>query len=85
MACAVATVSATRSSKASKRQALARRAETLVAALLEERGFRICARKARVGRHELDIIAMRDDLLVVCEVRALRNARPVFPSETISG
>ena len=52
---------------------------------MEERGFRICARNARVGRLELDIIAMRDDLLVVCEVRARSNARPVFPAETISG
>lgn len=37
----------------------------------------------RVGRLELDIIARRGRLLVVCEVRSRKSPRPVFPSETI--
>ena len=37
----------------------------------------------RVGRLELDVIARRDSLVVVCEVRSRASARPVFPAETI--
>jgi putative endonuclease len=36
-----------------------------------------------VGRLELDVIARRGALIVVCEVRSRRHARAVFPSETI--
>ena len=78
MACEEATASAK-----SSRSELARRGETLVASLLEEWGFTICARNVRVGRLELDVVARRGSLLVVCEVRSRTNARPVFPAETI--
>ena len=53
--------------------------------MLEERGFQICGRNVRVGRLELDIIARRGSLVVVCEVRSRSSARPVFPAETING
>lgn len=36
-----------------------------------------------MGRLELDIIARRGSLIVVCEVRSRANARPVFPADTI--
>ena len=39
----------------------------------------------RVGRLELDVVARRGSLVVVCEVRSRSSARPVFPAETISG
>jgi putative endonuclease len=52
---------------------------------LQERGFQICGRNVRVGRLELDVIARRGSLVVVCEVRSRARARPVFPAETISG
>ncbi len=39
----------------------------------------------RVGRLELDVIARRGTLIVVCEVRSRAKARPVFPAETIVG
>ena len=84
-ASAEATASATRSSKSRNRTALARRAEDLVASLLEQRGFQICGRNVQVGRLELDLIAQQGSLVVVCEVRSRASARPVFPSETISG
>ncbi len=79
------TASATRSSKSRSKTALARRGEELVASLLEKRGFQICGRNVRVGRLELDVIARRGSLLVVCEVRSRASARPVFPAETIGG
>jgi putative endonuclease len=53
--------------------------------MLERRGFSICGRNVQVGRLELDVIARRGSLVVVCEVRSRASARPVFPSETISG
>jgi putative endonuclease len=84
MASAEATACATPSQPTSSRTELARRGEALVAAWLEERGFRICGRNVRVGRLELDVIARRGSLLVVCEVRSRLRARPVFPAETIS-
>ena len=80
-ASAEAIASAKRS--AIERRDLARRGEELVAALLEQRGFAICGRNVRVGRLELDVIARRGSLIVVCEVRSRRSARPVFPAETI--
>ena len=80
-ASAEAIASAKRS--AIERRDLARRGEELVAALLEQRGFAICGRNVRVGRLELDVIARRGSLIVVCEVRSRRRARPVFPAETI--
>ncbi|MFW2388959.1 MAG: YraN family protein [Polyangiales bacterium] len=81
---AAAIASAIRSST-SNRPELARRGEELVASLLEERGFQICGRNVRVGRLELDVIARRGSLLVVCEVRSRSSPRPVFPAETIGG
>lgn len=53
--------------------------------MLERRGFEICGRNVRVGRLELDVIARRGTLIVVCEVRSRARARPVFPAETIGG
>lgn len=60
-----------------------RRAEQAVADLLVSRGFTIVARNARAGRLELDIIARRGDLLVVCEVRSRTDPRFGSPVETI--
>jgi putative endonuclease len=82
MESAEATASATRSPKPSRCK-VARRGEELVASLLEERGFTICGRNVRVGRLELDVIARRGSLVVVCEVRSRTRAHPVFPAETI--
>jgi putative endonuclease len=65
------------------RSDLARRGEALVASLLEERGFSIYGRNVRVGRLELDVIAQRGTLVVVCEVRSRTTANPVHPAATI--
>lgn len=65
------------------RQALGRAAENLVAERLVAAGFVVLARNARVGRLELDIVARRGSLLVICEVRARRSARVALPAETV--
>lgn len=58
-------------------------AEDLVARELERRGFEIVARNARVGRLELDIIARRGKLLVICEVRSRTSRAFGSPVATI--
>ena len=37
----------------------------------------------RVGRLELDVVARRGRLIVVCEVRSRSSVDPVHPAETI--
>jgi putative endonuclease len=44
-------------------------AETAVADYLMERGFTVVARNLRLGRLELDVVARRDALIVIVEVR----------------
>lgn len=56
----------------------------MVSAHLEQQGFVIVARNARVGRLEIDVIARRDDLFVFCEVRSRTSAAIVDPIDTIN-
>src|SRR4051794_28697461 len=65
------------------RAELGRRAESLVAEYLEAHGFILLARNVRVGRLEIDIIARKRTLVVVCEVRALSSDRLMSPAHTI--
>jgi len=65
------------------RAELGARGETLVAAHLEQQGFVIVARNVRVGRLELDLIARRGPLLVVCEVRTRSSRDFLDPIVTI--
>ncbi|AKF07064.1 Hypothetical protein DB32_004213 [Sandaracinus amylolyticus] len=58
-------------------------AEALVAAKLASQGFAILGRNVRVGRLELDVIARRGSMIVVCEVRARSSARIAEPVESI--
>lgn len=51
---------------------------------LQAQGFEILGRNVRVGRRELDLVARRGDLLVVCEVRTLSSDRLMAPAETIT-
>lgn len=60
-----------------------REAEALVAAKLASQGFAILGRNVRVGRLELDVIARRGSMIVVCEVRARSSARMAEPVESI--
>ena len=67
------------------RATLGRRGEEEVAALLERRGFVILGRNVRAGRLELDVVARKERLVVVVEVRArtARSAAVVHPAETL--
>ncbi len=60
-----------------------RRAETAAAWLLRLRGYRIVGRNLRVAGRELDVVARRGGTLVVCEVKARRNAGRGHPVEAV--
>jgi putative endonuclease len=55
--------------------AIGRLGETIAAAYLELQGFTIRERNLRRGRNELDLIAMRGDLVCIVEVRLRRRGR----------
>jgi putative endonuclease len=57
------------------RPALGANGEDAVAALYRSRGFTVLARNWRCRLGELDVVAGRGDLLVVCEVKTRRGAR----------
>ncbi len=78
---------ATASAKKSPRwrSELARRGESLVAQRLARQGFTILGLNVRVGPLELDVVARRGPLVVVCEVRSRSGVQPVHPAETIRG
>ncbi len=59
----------------SSRQGLGSAGEELAAELLARQGYRILARNWRTRYGELDIIAYRNGVLVVCEVKTRRNGR----------
>jgi putative endonuclease len=67
----------------SSRRELGVRAEALVEAHLSANGFSILGRNVRVGRREIDLIARRGGLIVVCEVRARSRSDFVSPLATI--
>jgi putative endonuclease len=68
------------------RQRLGRAAEDLVAARLENSGWRIVARNVRLPSGELDVVAMDRSILVFVEVKAGRagaNLGPEMPAHAV--
>ena len=61
-----------------------RRAESIAAAYLEERGFRILARNWRRPEGELDMVADHEGVCVFVEVRSRTGEEHGHPLETIS-
>ena len=60
------------------------RAEAAVADYLVAQGFQILGRNVRVGHLEIDLVARRDDLVAVVEVRHRSNASWQGPFASIS-
>lgn len=52
---------------------IGRRGEDMAARHLQRLGYRILERNVRGGRGELDLVALKGDLLVFIEVKAHRN------------
>jgi putative endonuclease len=63
--------------------AYGRLAESAAALAMRLRGFRVVGRNVRVGGREIDLVARRGDLLVVCEVKARRGDRFGTPAEAV--
>lgn len=66
-----------------ERASLGQRAEQIACDHLERNGFEIVGRNVRVGRLEMDVIARRGTLIVVCEVRSRRSDRVMTPAQSI--
>ena len=66
------------------RRGLGRTGETLAAADLERRGYRIRERNWRCAAGELDLIAQDGDCLVIVEVRTRRGRDYGTPEESIT-
>lgn len=60
-----------------------RSAEDLAARVLETAGWRILDRNWRWRRREIDIVAIRDDVVAFVEVRARREVGHGHPLQTI--
>src|SRR5947209_8390492 len=57
--------------------------ESAGAWLLRLHGYRIVGRRRRVAGFEIDLLARRGGLLVVCEVKARRSVRRGTPLEAV--
>ena len=73
-----------RVNQARANRARAQFAEDLVAAWYEREGYQIVARNWHCPRGELDIVAWRSGVLVVCEVKARRSTNFGDPFEAIT-
>ena len=60
------------------------RGEELAARYLEKAGFRILDRNWRAGRYELDIVAERDGVLHVVEVKTRRAGGLTAPEDALT-
>lgn len=72
-----------RSPGADPRHDLGRRGEDLAAKYLEGLGYRIIARRERILRGDLDLIALDDRTVVFVEVRTRSDTQHGHPVETI--
>jgi putative endonuclease len=69
---------------AASRTARGREAERRVAELLTDRGYVVLGTNVRVGRDELDVVALDGATLVVVEVRSRRPGAVEHPFESIT-
>ena len=60
-----------------------RQAEAFTCSWLEERGWKILRRNYRIRRAEVDILAIRDDILAAVEVKLAVDGSATLPLEKI--
>lgn len=63
---------------------LGKEGEQLAVKYLEEQGYLILERNFRAGRHEIDIIAMKDDEIVMVEVKSRTDDNVIEPEEAVN-
>ena len=61
-----------------------RAGEELAASLLEQKGYRILVRNFHCRGGELDIVAVKEDILAFVEVRTRRSGAMVSPVESVT-
>lgn len=68
-----------------KHNELGKAGEEEAALYLENEGYTICHRNWHSGRRELDIVARKDNELIVVEVKTRRNDEFGNPEEAVTG
>ena len=63
--------------------ALGARGEALAARYVERMGYQIIERNLRLGRYELDLVALDGDTIVFIEVRTRTDDDPVPPEDSV--
>jgi putative endonuclease len=63
---------------------LGRKGEEVAAAFLEEKGWTIAARNVRIGHRELDLVAIRENVLAFVEVKTRSGGDFGDPLEAIT-
>ena len=67
-----------------RKDALGQQGEQLAAEYLEQAGLQVVDRNWRCAEGEIDIVAVRDRVLVVCEVKTRSGRRYGTPLEAVS-
>ena len=67
----------------SNNQELGRQGEALARKVLEDKGFRVILQNYRCKIGEIDLICVKDKLLVFCEVKSRRSIAFGIPAEAI--
>lgn len=62
---------------------MGRFAETLAARHMRRLGYRIVGRNVTMQRGELDVVALKGDVLAIVEVRSRRAGAPVSPEQSV--
>ena len=65
------------------KQQLGKEGEDIATAHLIKDGYKILARNYRSGRAEIDIVAMKDDLLIIVEVKTRETDQYGNPEEAV--
>lgn len=67
-----------------KKDALGQYGEAVAARYLERNGWMVLGRNWRCDIGELDVIAQRDDVIAICEVKTRRSTRFGTPLEAVT-
>lgn len=67
-----------------KKDALGQYGEAVAARYLERHGWTVLGRNWRCDIGELDVIAQRDDVIAICEVKTRRSTRFGTPLEAVT-
>lgn len=65
------------------KQIYGRWGEDLAVEFLEKKGYRIVERNWRFGKLEIDIIAEKEDIIVIIEVKTRKNSDYGYPEESV--